>query len=66
MRAGVMNGGRTVTTETCLYAEDYAFRVADTHVSAADLQKVQVGGMPAYALLLIHGLTHEKEHAVPQ
>ena len=26
--AGVMNGGRTVTRDTCLYAEDYAFRLA--------------------------------------
>ena len=23
-----MNGGRTVTKDTCLYAEDYAFRLA--------------------------------------
>ncbi len=26
--AGVMNGGRTVTKDTCLYAEDYAFTLA--------------------------------------
>ena len=26
--AGVMNGGRTVTKDTCLYAENYAFTLA--------------------------------------
>ena len=37
-----MNGARTVSKDTCLYAEDYAFSVADTHAAPQDLAKVQV------------------------
>lgn len=47
-----MNGGRRVTKETCLYAEDYAFSVARAHTAAQDLPRVQVSACWNFALRL--------------
>ena len=42
--AGVMNGGRTVTRDTCLYAEDYAFRLAREYTNGTQQAAIVVSG----------------------
>jgi hypothetical protein len=46
--AGVMNGGRTVTDDTCLYAEALALRTAQEHQSQVLLQNQLTLGLRYY------------------